>query len=197
MPWRLRYDLGVRAAWWWRRRALLLTHLHTDLTIGAGVKIGPRFDLNFPGHGQLSIGDGCEFRRDFFCEIAPGGRVTMAPRVVFTSSALIQISTSLDIGSRAIFGQAVMIADGNHKFRDHTKHLDDQGYEFQPITIEENAIVMSKCTIINSIGRGAVIGANSVVTKPIPAYCLAVGAPARVIDYFGPPELRPEGLELT
>jgi acetyltransferase-like isoleucine patch superfamily enzyme len=53
---------------------------------------------------------------------------------------------------------------------------------------------LSKCTIVNSIGDGAVIGANSVVTRPIPAYCLAYGAPARVVEYFGPDELRPEGL---
>jgi acetyltransferase-like isoleucine patch superfamily enzyme len=32
-----------------------------------------------------------------------------------------------------------------------------------------------------TIGTGAVIGANSVVTKDIPDHCIAVGAPARVI----------------
>jgi acetyltransferase-like isoleucine patch superfamily enzyme len=107
---------------------------------------------------------------------------------------LAQISTELTIGRRAVFGQSVMIADGNHKFRDHTKHLLDQGYDFRPITIGDNAIVTSKCTILNSIGEGAVIGANSVVTQPIPPYCLAVGAPARVVDYFGPEDMRPEGI---
>ena len=83
---------------------------------------------------------------------------------------------------------------GNHQFRDHTQHLLDQGYDFRPITIGENAIVMSKCTILNSIGDGAIIGAGSVVTKPVPAYCVAVGAPARVVEYFGPPESRPDSI---
>jgi acetyltransferase-like isoleucine patch superfamily enzyme len=32
------------------------------------------------------------------------------------------------------------------------------------------------------------------VTKPIPPYTVAVGAPARPIDYFGPPGQEPEGL---
>ena len=32
-----------------------------------------------------------------------------------------------------------------------------------------------------SIGDGAVIGANSVVTKDIPAYSVAVGVPAKVV----------------
>jgi acetyltransferase-like isoleucine patch superfamily enzyme len=190
----VRYGYARRAAWWWRRRMLLLTHNHLDVEISDGVGIGPRFDLWMPGAATLHIARGCEFRRDFILEIAPGGRVDMDERVIFTAAALIQISTTLTIGRRAVFGQSVMIADGNHRFRDHTRHLLDQGYDFQPITIGENAIVMSKCTILNSIGEGAIIGAGSIVTKPVPAFCLAVGAPARIVEYFGPPELRPESL---
>ena len=33
------------------------------------------------------------------------------------------------------------------------------------------------------IGHGAVIGAGSVVTKDIPEYGIAVGAPAKVVKY--------------
>ena len=33
------------------------------------------------------------------------------------------------------------------------------------------------------VGKHCVIGAGSVVTKPIPDYAIAVGVPARVIDY--------------
>jgi serine acetyltransferase len=194
LPWMVRYGYGRKAAWWWRRNALLLTHNHLDVDISKGVWIGPRFDLWMPAPATLRVARGCEFRRDFIMEIAPGGRVDMDERVIFTAAALIQISTTLTIGRRAVFGQSVMIADGNHKFRDHTQHLLDQGYEFRPITIGENAIVTSKCTILNSIGEGAVIGAGSVVTKPIPPYCLAVGAPARVVEYFGPEDRRPAGI---
>jgi len=48
--------------------------------------------------------------------------------------------------------------------------------------------------VFADIGRHAVIGANSVVSRPIPAYCLAMGAPAKVVEYFGPPEERPPDL---
>ena len=193
-PWMLRYVHARRAAWRWRRRMLLLTHQHLDIAIAKGTIIGPRFDLWAPAPATLHIGNQCEFRRDAIFEIGPGAEVTMADQVIFTAAALVQISTTLTIGRRAVFGQSVMIADGNHKFRDHTQHLLDQGYDFRPITIGENAIVTSKCTILNSIGTGAVIGANSVVTREIPPYCLAVGSPARVVEYFGPEELRPEGI---
>ena len=40
------------------------------------------------------------------------------------------------------------------------------------------------CVIGAKIGKNCVIGANSVVTKDIPDYCVAVGAPAKVIKRF-------------
>jgi acetyltransferase-like isoleucine patch superfamily enzyme len=36
------------------------------------------------------------------------------------------------------------------------------------------------------IGRGAVIGAGSIVTKSIPAYAIAAGVPARVVKSRNP-----------
>lgn len=36
---------------------------------------------------------------------------------------------------------------------------------------------------VNSIGRGVIIGAGSVVTKPIPDYAIVGGNPARIIKY--------------
>lgn len=35
------------------------------------------------------------------------------------------------------------------------------------------------------IGKHCVIGANSVVTKDVPDYCVAVGSPAKVIKKMG------------
>ena len=40
------------------------------------------------------------------------------------------------------------------------------------------------CIIGASIGKNSVIGANAVVMKDIPDYCVAVGAPARVIKKY-------------
>jgi acetyltransferase-like isoleucine patch superfamily enzyme len=176
---------------------VLATHRHADVRIDRSARLGPRTELWIPQNGHFHVGGGCEFRRDFYVEINGDGRVDLSPNVVFTGSAALQISTSLEVGERAIFGIGTFIADGNHRFRDHTKHLLDQGYDFTPITIGAGAIIMSKCTIVAPIGQGAVIGANSVVTKPVPAYCLAAGAPARVLEYFGPPEDAPPGVTIS
>jgi len=49
--------------------------------------------------------------------------------------------------------------------------------------IEEGVLMGSCSTVIQNlkIGKGAIIGAGSVVVKDIPAYSTAVGVPARVI----------------
>ena len=57
---------------------------------------------------------------------------------------------------------------------------------YKPIVIKDGAHIGIGAIIMPgvTIGEGAVIGAGSVVTKDIPPYCVAVGAPARVIKTF-------------
>jgi acetyltransferase-like isoleucine patch superfamily enzyme len=184
--WRLRYLHGPRLASRVRRRAALAWHPHADVDIALPVRLGPGFSLWIPEPATFRTGPACDFRRGFVCEVGPGGVVDIADNCVFTSHTLIQISTSLTIGSGASFGQSLMIVDGNHRFRDTTRSPLEQGYDFRPITIGAKAMVLSKVTLLASVGEGAVIGAGSVVTRDIPPYSVAVGAPARVIERFGP-----------
>jgi len=48
------------------------------------------------------------------------------------------------------------------------------------VWIGDNAVIIGPV----SIGRGAIIGANSVVRRDVPAYTMAAGAPARPIKRF-------------
>lgn len=192
LPWRLRYYYAAKLASQRRRLAVLATHRHADVQIDRKVRLGPRFSVWIPGPGHLHIDRGCQLRRDFYAEIHGDGRIELGPQVIFTGAATVQITTSLTIGARAALGVGTFIADGNHQYKDHTTHFLDTDFDFRPITIGEGAAIMTNCTILASVGKRAAIGANSVVTKPVPDYCLAVGAPARVIEYFGPPELAPD-----
>jgi acetyltransferase-like isoleucine patch superfamily enzyme len=191
LPWHLRYKVGGRVASTGRRLLIQATHRHCRVEFQGPVHIGPGFVLDIPDRGSLIIGTGVEFRRGFVCEIAGDGTVEIGAGTIFTSNALIQCSTTIEIGRRCVFAQSIMIADGNHRFRDHTRHTLDQGYDFRPVHIADGAMALSKCTVVADIGERAVIGANSVVNRPIPAFCLAGGVPARVLEYFGPPERRP------
>ena len=194
LPWRVRYELGARVASRARRAGIQLTHRHCTVEFRGRAHLGPGFSLIIPGPGTLTIGHAVDFRRGFVCEISGNGRVAIGDGCVFTSHSLIQCSTSIEIGEGVVLGQSLFIADGSHRFRDWRRPILEQGYDFRPIRIGDRAAIMTKCTILNDVGDGAFVGANSVVTKPIPPYSLAVGAPARVVDYFGPPDMRPVDL---
>lgn len=184
VPWYLRYQLGSRLASELRRLVIVATHRHCRVEFRGPVRIGPGFSLHIPNGGSFIVGAGVDFRRGFVCEISGDGRVVIGDGTIFTSNALVQCSTSIEIGRRCAFGQAILLTDGNHRYGDPTKNLLDQGYNFRPLHIGDNAIVTAKSTVMADVGEGALVGAGSVVTRPIPAHCLALGAPARVVRSF-------------
>lgn len=80
----------------------------------------------------------------------------------------------------------VYITDNQHQYRNHDKYVMDQPIEhLSPVRIGAGSwIGQNVCIIGASVGKGCVVGANSVVLENIPDYSVAVGAPARVIRRF-------------
>ncbi len=158
-----------------------------DVTIGdngflhclaaRGVKIGSRtsIDRNLwlncggkPGdmdHGFFSIGSdsymGCN------AVVGAGGGVT--------------------IGDHVLIGQGVNFHAENHLFGNRDELISSQGVSYKGIIIANDVWIGSKATILDGvvIEEGAVIGAGAIVNASIPAYAVAVGAPARVVGYRG------------
>ena len=194
IPQLIGYRYAPRMASWARKRWVLARHPHATIVFGRGVYLGPRFSIFIPHGGSLIVGDRVVFRRDFHAEVSGDGRVTIGSDVTFTYSVVIQCSTTIDIGDRCQFGQSTILLDGQHRFRDLSRPMLEQGYDFHPLRIEDDAVITTKCTIMADVGKRAFVGANSVVTRPVPPYTVAVGAPARVIDYFGPPGDEPADL---
>ena len=60
----------------------------------------------------------------------------------------------------------------------------------EPIVIEDGAWLGENVIVCPGvrIGRGAVVGGNAVVTRDVPDWSLAVGAPARVVRTWAPVE---------
>ena len=55
----------------------------------------------------------------------------------------------------------------------------------KPVIIGEGSwLGENVCVCGASVGKHCVIGANSVVTRDIPDYCIAVGSPARVVKRY-------------
>jgi len=181
------YYRGPRLASWMRKRWVLFRNPQADIRFTEPVYLGPRFSLHMPDGGTFIAGAGVEFRRGFRAEVGPQGRIEIGALSVFTYDVVMQCSTEIIVGERVMFGQATLVVDGNHRFRDLDTPMLQQGYDFRPIHIADDATVTTKCTIIADLGERCFVGANSVVSRPIPAFCVAAGAPAEVIEYFGPP----------
>ena len=90
------------------------------------------------------------------------------------------------IGDNLLTGSNVYITDHNHGSGNVDCLLPPVKRELisrgevrigNNVWLGNNVVIMDGVTI----GDGVVVGANSVVTKDIPDYCVAVGSPARVI----------------
>jgi acetyltransferase-like isoleucine patch superfamily enzyme len=190
------YRYGWRIGTEARKLLVKATHTHCTVEFQGPVRLGPGFALDIADRGTLIVGPGVDFRRGFICEISSNGVVRIGAGTTFTANVMLQCTTSIDIGVCCNFAQSALVVDGSHRFRDPNAPVNEQGYDYRPIVIGDHVTVSAKATVMANVGTHSFVGAHAVVNRDIPAYCLAVGVPARAIDYFGPPELRPVGLDV-
>lgn len=90
---------------------------------------------------------------------------------------------SIDIGDDVWTGHHVYITDQNHGYGDPELPISAQTMPERPVRIGSGSWIGHGSVVLPGadIGRGCVIGANSVVNGVIPDHSVAVGAPARVI----------------
>ncbi|MBU3111069.1 acyltransferase [Clostridium lacusfryxellense] len=100
----------------------------------------------------------------------------------------ISIVNCLDIGSNVLLSPNVYITDCDHRYDQIGIPVSHQGIcqTDNRVKISDDVYIGINSVIVGNvtIGKGSVIGANSVVTNSIPNYCVAVGAPCRVIKQF-------------
>lgn len=177
---------------WLRKLWVKLRNPHATIEFGEGTYLGPGFSLHMPWGGTFITGPLVEFRRNFRAELAgPESEIRFGAKSVCTYDVLMQCGTTIEIGERCVFGQSTMVVDGNHRFRGLDRPMLEQGYDFRAIRIADDVAIMTKCTIIADVGTRAFVGANSLVTRPVPAYTVVGGVPARSLDYFGPEDAPP------
>lgn len=80
----------------------------------------------------------------------------------------------------------VYISDNQHQYTNTDKFILDQPVQqLRHVRIGAGSWLGQNVSVIGaSVGKGCVIGANSVVLNDVPDYCVALGAPARVIRRF-------------
>jgi acetyltransferase-like isoleucine patch superfamily enzyme len=105
-------------------------------------------------------------------------------------SVVIRGQGGVTIGESVLIAPLAKILAVNHNYADVTRPVMDQGITGRGITIDDGAWIGAGAAVLDGvhIGKGAGVGANAVVTKDVPAHCVAVGVPARVVRTLpGPP----------
>lgn len=104
--------------------------------------------------------------------------------VQVTASLQVYAMKEIIIDDNVLFAANVFISDGFHGYnRIDIPYKDQPMSNLEPVVIGEGCWIGQNAVIMPGvmIGKFAIIGANSVVTKQIPEYSIAVGNPARVI----------------
>ena len=95
-------------------------------------------------------------------------------------------TNSIRIGKNVLIADKVYITDNLHNYSDVSSPIIFQTIkQLSKVSIGTGSWIGENVSIIGaSVGENSVIGANSVVTKNIPSYCVAVGVPAKIIKRY-------------
>lgn len=154
-----------------------------DLVLQGMVFTGRRVHLRpRAGHGHLTIGPWCWLGNDNRLRVH-GGRLQLGAKVVMGTAN--QVNTHLDIliGDRCLLADNGYLCDFDHQFARLDMPIKDQGIAMSPVRIGPDCWLGDKVTVLrgSDVGRGSVIGAQSVVRSAVPPFSIAVGAPARPV----------------
>lgn len=133
----------------------------------------------------IEMGDSCTLDKGAtFLLTKPHPKLLIGSNVTIGRGTIISIKSTCKIGSYTLIGPNVQIQDSNHS-TSRNNLIKFQRAEIKPINIGCDCWIGAGAKVLSgvTIGNGAVIGANAVVTKDIPDFAIAVGCPARVIKF--------------
>jgi UDP-2-acetamido-3-amino-2,3-dideoxy-glucuronate N-acetyltransferase len=150
---------------------------HPSAIIDEGCEIGEGVKIWHFSHvmGGCKIGDGCNL----------GQNVVVSPKVVLGKNVRVQNNVSIYEGviceDDVFLGPSMVFTNViNPRSAVSRKH------EYMPTVVRKGASIGANATIVcgNEIGEYAFIGAGAVITKPVAAYALLVGNPAKQIGWM-------------
>ena len=162
-----------------------------QIALNRGTKIGARVNIRVSASGELVLSNDVWLSHDV--EIESSKKITIGAGTTVQRRATINCSVS--IGSGCIIAPNVFISSGTHPFRAYPEKtireqerliIEERGGLSSldsPISIGDDCwlgVNVVICPGVN-IGRGVVIGANSVVLKDVPNNTVVAGVPAKAI----------------
>ena len=140
------------------------------------------------GEGRLEIGKQVLFEPGVWITAPDRARVRIGGGTFLNQGVMIAAVELVEIGEHCMLANGCFVTDGAHRFDDPDRPVPWQGFTTKGPTrlganvwLGANVVVTSGVTI----GERCVIGANSVVTRDIPAFSVAAGAPAKVLRPIG------------
>lgn len=126
----------------------------------------------------------CVFPHTAFCFPE---NIEIGSDVFINRGVYIVAPMSVQIGDNVLIGPYVVINSGMHHYENPAVPIREQGHKELPVIIEDDVWIGAHAMILPgiTIGRGAIIGAGSVVTKNVPAFAVVGGVPARLIKWRG------------
>ena len=137
-----------------------------------------------PDCGTVEIGDRAKIHGDTHIEVGPGGAVHIgAGTSIHRGCQIESYQAPIHIGRRVEIAPRCAFQSFDHGMAPERPIGEQPLTTKGPIIIEDDAWLGHGVIVLSGvrIGKGAVIGAGSVVTRDVPAGAIAVGVPARVV----------------
>jgi acetyltransferase-like isoleucine patch superfamily enzyme len=144
--------------------------------------------VRIAGERRIAIGDGVFVGAGSWLQVLDGPDTGVAIEIgdgtSIAGGCVLSAAVSIRLGRQVLVARNVYVADHAHGFDDPTRPVLAQGIDgIGSVTIDDGAWLGQNVVVCPGVrvGRGAVVGANSVVLEDVPDGAVAVGAPARVV----------------
>ena len=155
------------------------------ITVGNNVSICDDVTLMARGEGGINLADGVRLQQRVYLdtERVNDGYINVGKNVYIGTGTTLFGHKGLEIGDDCLLAQNITLTPYSHIFDNPDEIIYSQGGHCEKVTIGKDVYIGMRAAVMYSgnIGDGSVIGAGSVVVKPIPPYSVAVGCPAKVI----------------
>jgi acetyltransferase-like isoleucine patch superfamily enzyme len=160
-----------------------------NMVLGEQVTIDDNCLIDARGAGAdgLVLEDGVIVNRNSMIQ-AKTGPIRLGARTSIGCNSVIVSMDGVVLGEAVLTAGGCYVSAGSYRFDDlEAAVMDQPAYSKGPIHIGAKSWLGTAVVVLDGvrIGQGAVIGAGAVVTKSIPDYAVAIGAPARVIRIRG------------
>lgn len=163
----------------WNRLKIYL--LEDNIIMGKDITIGKNVIIKTTDSGTVIIEDNVSIERNCYI-YAQYGKIIIGKNGFIGAGSQIVAKKSIKIGQDSLISAYSIIRDANHGIV-KGESIISQDHDIKEVIIEDDVWLGSHAVVTagSHIGKGAVVGANAVVTKDVKPYSVVGGVPAKFI----------------